>query len=97
MPKSQPNPEHEYDASPPSRPYVLWFETLPSGDTAKVFLCPHPTRCDVVAHWNGQAKRAVTCATVAEAERLAWTWWKELPSLIALGPYDLDDDSLPWA
>ena len=97
MPKSQYNPEHEYDANPASRPYVLWFETLPSGDTAKVFLCPHPTRCDAVAHWNGQAERAVTCATVAEAERLAWTWWNELPSLIALGPYDLDDDSLPWA
>ncbi len=61
------NPEHEYDFSPAFRPYVLWFETLPSGDTAKVFLCPHPTCCDVVAHWNGQAKRAETCASVAEA------------------------------
>ncbi len=97
VPKSQYNPEHEYDANPAFRPYVLWFETLPSGDTAKVYLCPHPTRCDVVAHWNGKMKQAETCATVAEAERLAWTWWNELPSLMDVGPHDLDDVSIPWA
>ncbi len=50
-----------------------------------------------VAHWNGQARRAETCASVAEAEQLAWTWWKGLPSLIALGPYDLAQVSLPRA
>ena len=22
------------------RPYVLWFDTLPSGDTAQVYICP---------------------------------------------------------
>ena len=53
---------------------------MPSGDTAKVYLCPHPTRCDVVAHWNGQARRAETCASVAETERLAMEWWVELYS-----------------
>ena len=58
----------------------ITFETLPSGDTATVYLCPHPTRCDVVAHWNGQACLAETCVSVAEAERLAMEWWVELYS-----------------
>jgi hypothetical protein len=96
VPKSHYNPEHEYDASPASRPYVLWFETLPSGDTAKVYLCPHPTRCDVVAHWNGKVRQEETCGTVAEAELLALEWWRELRNLMDVGPHDRADGSLPW-
>ena len=81
----------------PYRPFVLWLETLPSGDTAQVFLIPHPDSCGIVAQWNGQARRSETCTTVAEAERLAWEWWNELPNLMGIGPSDLADVSLPWA
>ena len=57
VPKSQYNSEHEYDASPASRPYVLWFETLPSGDTAKVvpLPAPHPLRRGGALEWEGEA------------------------------------------
>ncbi len=98
VPKSQYNPAHEYDASPASRPYVLWYETLSSGDTVGVSIVPRSDAADVVFHWNGLARRNETCASVAEAERLAWAWWRELPNLMDdIGPHDLDDDSLPWA
>ena len=43
---------HE-DCSPEHRPYVLWFETLPSGDTAKVFTWPRKHDAAVALHWNG--------------------------------------------
>ena len=79
-----------------SHPFVLWFETLPSGDTAQVHLLPHDRSCGVVGQWNGQECRTETCATVAEAERLAWKWWNELPNLAGIGSDDLVDASSPW-
>ncbi len=97
VPKSQSNSEHEYDASPASRPYVLWYETLPSGDTVRVSIVPRSDAADVVFHWNGLARRNETCASVAEAERLAWTVWNELPNPMDVGLHDLDYVSLPWA
>ena len=81
----------------PYRPYTLWFKTLPTGDTAQVYLGPHSNRCDVISHWNGRVWRAETRATLAEAERLAWTWWDELPRLISVGPDDLAAVALPTA
>ena len=67
----------------PYRPFVLWFETLPSGDTAQVYLLPHPDSCGIVAQWNGQARRSET--------------WNELPNLMGIGPDDLAAVSMPWA
>ncbi len=96
MPKSQSTQEQEYDANPESSPYVLWCETLPSGDTAEVYLWPHLNRCDVVAHWNGKVRQEETCGTVAEAELLALEWWRELRNLMDVGPHDRADGSLPW-
>ena len=81
----------------PYRPFILWFETLPSGDTAQISLLPRPTSRGVVGQWNGQAVRTETCATEAEAERLAWEWWNELPNLMGIGPDDLAEVSMPWA
>ena len=52
-------PLHE-DCSPETRPYVLWFETLPSGDTAKVFVWPRQYDAAVALHWNGQINPAFT-------------------------------------
>ena len=81
----------------PKRPYVLWYETLPSGDTAQVTLCPHPDSCGIIASWNGKVRRRETCGDLAEAEQLAWEWWEELPNLTGIGPADLADASMPWA
>ena len=54
------------------RPYVLWFDTLPSGDTAQVYICPHGTDAYAVLHWNGQFSNVKTCASIEEAERKGW-------------------------
>ena len=32
------------DANPQHRPYVLWFDTLPDGSTAKVYVYPRLER-----------------------------------------------------
>ena len=72
-----------YDDSP-YRPYTLWFETkssyetLPSGNTAQVYLIPHPDSCSLVGHWNGQACRVEACGSLVEAERRAWEWHEGL-------------------
>ncbi len=97
VPKSQSNPQREYDANLESRPYVIWYETLPSGDTVRASIAQRSDAADVVVHWNGLARWNETCASVAEAERLAWMWWNELPSLMDVGPHDLANVALPWA
>ena len=98
MAESLYNRESRYDADPAYRPFVLWFETLRSGATAQVYLRPHPDSCDLVAHWNGQVRRIETCADLAEAERLAWEWWIELPNLMgSIDSSDLAEVSMPWA
>ena len=60
------------DCSPEHRPYVLWFETLPSGDTAKVFIWPRKHDAAVALHWNGQINRADQCRTKEQAEQRGW-------------------------
>ena len=59
---------------PASRPYVLWFDTLPSVETARVFIWPRSPLVGVVLHVNGRAKRAEERDTVEKAERLGWEW-----------------------
>ena len=54
------------------RPCVLWFDTLPSGDTAKVYICPQGNKAHAVLHWNGQFSNVKTCASIEEAERKGW-------------------------
>ena len=96
-PRKRPDPASASNADPEYRPYTLWFETLPSGDTAQVYLSPHPDSVDVISHWNGQVFRCEACTSLVEAERLAWEWWGELPNLMDIGPSDLADVSMPWA
>ena len=62
---------HE-DSNPEHRPYVLWFETLRSGDTAKVFIWPRKYDAAVVLHWNGQYRHSDQCQTKDEAEQRGW-------------------------
>jgi hypothetical protein len=34
------------------RPFTLWFETLPSGDTARLLIWPGPAHIRAVLFWN---------------------------------------------
>ena len=77
-PTSADNPDDEptdwvddYDPAK-YRPYVLWFDTLRSGDTAKVYICPHGNDVYAVLHWNGQFRNVTTRASIEEAERKGW-------------------------
>ena len=40
------------DASPEHRPYVLWFDTLPDGSTAKVYVYPRLDKPTAILHRN---------------------------------------------
>ena len=60
------------DANPASRPYVLWFKTLPSGDEAKLFIYPQQHDANVVLHWNGTFHSMQTLATRDLAEQRGW-------------------------
>jgi hypothetical protein len=66
------------DADTLYRSFTLWFQTLPNGDTAQVYLWPHPNDVDVISHWNGQMCRTETCADLEEAQRRGWEWHKAL-------------------
>ena len=60
------------------RPHTLWFETLPDGDTARVYLSPHEDGVSVIGHVNGELCRYECCASLAEARLRGWEWWEEL-------------------
>ena len=55
--------------APTSRPYVLWLETLPSGDEAKLFVYPQRYQANVVLHWNGTFHSVQTLASRDLAEQ----------------------------
>ena len=54
------------------RPYILWFDTLPCGDTAQVYIYPHGNKVYAVLHWDGQFCDVKNCASIEEAERKGW-------------------------
>ncbi len=60
------------------RPYVLWFETLPSGDEAKLFIYPQQYQANVVLHWNGTFHSVQTLASRDLAEQRGWEMHHEL-------------------
>ena len=51
------------------RPFTLWFDTLPSGDTARLLIWPHPEHVRVVLFWNQEfhSVRGFTSRETAEA------------------------------
>ncbi len=61
------------DCGPESRPYVLWFDTLPNGSTATVYICPHPDKPCAILHRNDQEHSAYTFPTCETAIRWGWT------------------------
>ena len=51
-----------------SQPYTLWFETLPSDDTARLLIWPGVGEVQVVLFWNGDVHTERTFATIEAAE-----------------------------
>ena len=49
-------------------PYTLWFETLPSDDTARLLIGPGAGAVQVVLFWNGELHTERTFATIEAAE-----------------------------
>jgi len=51
------------------QPFTLWFETLPSGDTARLLIWPRPEQVRVVLFWNRafHSVRGFTTRETAEA------------------------------
>ena len=61
----------------PQRPFTLWFETLPSGDTARLVIWPRDEPVYVVLYWlywNQKVHSERTFRTVQAAE----SWGHEL-------------------
>ena len=72
------------------RPYILWFDTLPSGDTAQVYIYPCRNYVQAVLHWNRQFCGVTTCASIEEAERKGWEYLAAL-----LNPLELPERPTP--
>ncbi len=56
----------------------FWFDTLPSGDSVKVFIWPRALNPAVVLHLNGRLHFAETRLTTRAAERRGWALWGEI-------------------
>jgi hypothetical protein len=75
---------------------ALWREVLPTGDHVSVDLLPHRESVSVVARVNGDVWRYRWCHDLAQAERLAWQWWDDMPNLMGLGLDDSVDMLTFW-
>ncbi len=62
-----------YD-DPAHQPFTLWYDTLPSDDTARLLIWPRSDQVHAVFYWNQefQTKRTFTTRKAAEA------WGNEL-------------------
>ena len=72
MPLSS-RPSLKEDSSPAPCPYVLWFDTLPNGSTATVYIYPRPDKACVILHRNDRVHSAYTFPTCETAIRWGWT------------------------
>ena len=90
--------------SPPS--YTLWFETLPSGDTARSEVSPGSGQAHVTLYWNQAFHSERRFATREEAETLMATllaegvkdeasaWHiRDVGLAFALGAFESRDDA----
>ncbi len=48
---------------PEFRPYVLWTDTLPNGESAKVLIWPQKHQASAILHINEQMHSAYICAS----------------------------------
>ena len=60
------------DANPQHRPYVLWFDTLPNGDTARVFIWPRKDQAGAILHLNDTVHSAYQFDTNEQAIEKGW-------------------------
>ena len=58
------------DEAPVTQPYTLWFETLPSNDTARLLVSLRSRRFHVTLYWNQKYHSERSFATLEDAE--AW-------------------------
>ena len=56
------------------RPFTLWFETLPSNDTARLLISPYSDHFTVKLYWNQQFHTERSFSTLEKAK----TWGYEL-------------------
>jgi len=75
------------------QPYTLWFETLPSNDTARLAISPQSGRFHVTLYWNQEHHSERSFSTLEDAE----AWGDELRAIVmqdalagALLGYDQD-------
>lgn len=61
-----------------TEPYTLWFETLPSRDTARLMISPRAGQFHVAVYWNQQYHSDRSFATVEDAE----SWGTALHSVV---------------
>ena len=59
-------------------PYTLWFETLPSSDTARLVIWYRSGHVKVVLHWNQRFHSERSFATLESAE----AWGREFRDLL---------------
>ena len=59
-------------------PYVLWEATLPSGNAAKLIICPGAETVGVVLQMNNGLHHVETVASVELAEEKGWELHKQL-------------------
>ena len=64
--------DDEYQPDPRYRPYCLWLDQSPNGNTAEVWISPSKGQCGVIGKWNGRACWNLAARSVAEAERIGW-------------------------
>ena len=75
---------------------ALWREVLPTGDHVSIECLPHRETVSVIARVNGDVWRYRRCHDRAEAERVAWTWWDEMPNLMGIGLDESVDMLTSW-
>ena len=66
------------DCNPQHRPYVLWFDTLPDGQTAKVYIWPRKGQPGAILHLNERLHRIYPFETNEQAIAKAWALHEQL-------------------
>ena len=66
------------DCSPETRPYVLWFDTLPDGSTATVYVYPRQDKPAAILHRNDRVHSVYECNTREEAIAQGWELHEQL-------------------
>ena len=66
------------DANPACRPFVLWFDTLPDGSTAKVYVYPRQDKPAAILHRNDRVHSVYEFDTSEQAIEKGWALHRRL-------------------